>query len=497
VGPTAAKALSVASVAAVGASGAVSPSTANKAANMARIAATLNCVFDDDALETSAMAVFIVWPIGGTKFRYFIGGVVVIFVFVLVLAAASVLLHWVAPGHVTVRRAQAKLWHLIISYMLPTAVGYITTIFVHADAAFDTAFAVIAGIAALAAYGGALYVVARHLPTGTDAKFDAPEKQAGGKRLYAVYMLADGCLDARRQRLRVFFVEDVIASSLMSIVAGAKPEGERCTLMAVLVLVIAVAHAAYVIFLRPYEANVENGFAIAIGFGQAVLASAVVWATSDLESDAARVTAAGVILGLFGVLFLQTVVLVGMWLYEQRAKLRALCKKDSVDEDAARNGLLVVPMLDDATILDIAPSPDVAVPVAAAVLDPFAAAAPDPFAAAVPDPFAAAVPDPFAAAVPDPFAAAAPAAVASAFDETDALAWLDGLHPDPTPGPVREAVTPARNEAPVVAPDPYLPRSYGAKDSFLLRTAANSAPPPLEKGGGLEDDDDNDDNDGL
>jgi hypothetical protein len=326
VGPTAAKALAVTSVVAVGVSGFVSPSTANKGPNIARIAGTMSCGFDDDALKTSPLAVFIVWPMGGTEFRDLIGGVVVIFAFVLVLAGASVVLHSVALARMIVRRAEAKAWHFLISYMLPTAHGYITTIFFHADNAGDVAFATIAGIALLAAHGGALYAVARHLPTGTDAKFDAPEKQAGGKRLYAVYMLADGCLDARRQRLRVFFLEDVIASSLMAIVAGIKPEGERCTLMAVLILVIAVPHAAYVTFLRPYEDNVENGFAIALGFGQVALASAAVWGTSDRESAAARDTAAGVILCLFGVLFLQTVVLVGMWLYEQFVKWRARVK---------------------------------------------------------------------------------------------------------------------------------------------------------------------------
>jgi hypothetical protein len=493
VDPTAAEALSVTAVAATMLSGGVSPTSANKAVNVARIAATLNCELDDDALATSALAVFIVFPIGGTKFRYLIGGAVMVFVLVLACAAASMLLNHLAPTCHTVRRAQAKVWHAIISYTLPTAVGYITTIFVHADAAGDIAFAVIAGIAALAMYGAALYVVARHLPTGKETKFDAPEEQAGDKRLYAVYMFADGCTDARRQILRVFFFEDVIASSLMAVVAGVMPEGEQCTLMAVLMLVIAAAHAAYVTFLRPYDDNVENGFAIVIGFGQIALASAVVWGTSDRESDAARGTVGGVTLFLFVVLFLQTVVLLAMWLYEQRVKLKCASEEDPVEADAGRNGVLVVPLLDDATVLDIAPSPDVAVPVAAAVPDPFAAAVPDPFAAAVPDPFAAAVPDPVAAAVPAPVAAAGPDrsstedmnARAPRHLNAENMAWLDELLPVTVPV-VQDTPPPVRQKSPELASDPYTARTFADKDSILLNVVLRDGD-RVESGGNLED----------
>jgi hypothetical protein len=390
LGADAAEGLSVASVAAVGGASVLgSPAMANKAANIARIAASVRCGFDDSALQTSAIAVFIVAPIGGTKFRYLIGGVAVIFGFIAVLVAASALLHRFAPAHLTVRRAQVKLWHFIISYMLPTAEGFITTIFFHGEDAGDIAFAAIAGAVTLAAHGGALYALLQHLPTGKTSKFDSPEEQAGDRRLYPVYMFADGCLDARSLVLRVFFLEDVVASGLMAIVASVMPEGASCTLMAVLILVIAAAHAGYVIFLRPYDDKVENGFAIVVAVGQIVLASVVVWATTDPSNDAALLTVGIVTVALVITFFVQALVLAAVWLWER-------LRRGKREGDAKGNGVLVVPLLDDAAVLDAAAKDGAMVP------DSDAAAAPDPFVVAVAEAPKESQPDPFAVPPPAP-----------------------------------------------------------------------------------------------
>jgi hypothetical protein len=354
VTPEAAEALAVTSVVAVSATGfAGTPTAANKALNVARIAGAVRCGFHDDALETSAMEVFIVVAVGATKFRYLIGGVITNTAFLVGFAALSLLLHRVAPASLKARRAAAKAWHVLVSYTLATTVGFITKIFFHSDDWGHIIFGGAMAAAWLATYLWALFMVVRRLPTGAAERFDDPEQQAGGQPLYAVYMFADGCRDSRRMRLRVFFFEDVIAAALMSFVASVMPAGDGCSQMAWLILAIAALHAAYVIGLRPYDDPVETAFSIAIGVGQVVLAAAVVWATSVAENSAA-LTAVGVVaLGLFIVFFAQLLILVVMWGYERLTARQKDAPAAAADADGAA-AVLVIPLVAPSAPDDVA-----------------------------------------------------------------------------------------------------------------------------------------------
>jgi hypothetical protein len=346
VSPAEAEAVSTASVPAVAIAGMMSPAAANKGANIARIVATVRCGFSDDALVTSALSVFFVVAMGGTKFKHLVGGVFSIFVVIGATFVASVVLHAVAPDYLKLRRVAAMALLLVVSYALPTVSGFVTTILSHATDPGDIAFGAVAAFAVVAMHCVPLFLVVRELPTGAKAHFDNPEEQAGESRWYVLYMFADGCRDSCRMLVRLMFFEDILSAGVMAVIAGIMPEGGDCLVIAILVLAVAVVHMAYIFAVRPYDGRVETVFSVLISVGQSLLAGAAVWAAAKDEDEGALVVVGAIAMGLIVLFFGQTVALAAQWLYEQ------CVLKPRAAAAAKANNMAALPMLDDASVLD-------------------------------------------------------------------------------------------------------------------------------------------------
>jgi hypothetical protein len=344
-----AKVVAATSTTAVMASSAINPTAANKGANIVNILSSIQCGFSDDALETSPFEVIIVFGVGSSKMRYLLGGVVAILLFLGFFFTLQVVLHYRCNGAHTVRRYNAIFFAVLLSLFLPTATGYLTTILNHSTGAADT----ILGLLGAGAIGGAfawpLYVVARQLPTGDKTNFAAPEEQAADQRLYAVFMLADGCKDTTRQSMRLMFFEDIFAAMMLSTVAGIMPEDGNCTVIALLMAAVSLVHLAYVMLRKPYEARVDTIFSMAVAIGQFFCACAAVVAVRNHDA----VPIVGMLAMIQMVLFFaQTLAMAAWTVWETYIKAKKR-KAASAAADAEGKGVLTVPLIQSSDV----PSP--------------------------------------------------------------------------------------------------------------------------------------------
>lgn len=128
---------------------------------------------------------------------------------------------------------------------------------------------------------------------GGDAKDDAAKEDKavrGSAVLNAFGVFFDGARGAT-QTVRCYALEEAAAAVAMGAISGIRlAPGASCAVPALALLLVAVAHAGYVVTLRPYNTRVENGSAVALALLQllaAGVAAVVATAASPaLDDDA-------------------------------------------------------------------------------------------------------------------------------------------------------------------------------------------------------------------
>jgi hypothetical protein len=115
------------------------------------------------------------------------------------------------------------------------------------------------------------------------------------------------------QHVRLHVVEDFAAAALLAIVGGL-PHALGCRAVAALTIALAVAHAGYVVLVRPYLDRIEQAFAVFLALAQCALGVAVgiVALRPGRETRAALVAAAWITVVMNVGCYLQMIVL-ALW----------------------------------------------------------------------------------------------------------------------------------------------------------------------------------------
>ena len=75
-----------------------------------------------------------------------------------------------------------------------------------------------------------------------------------------VFTMYDGCRDPVRHAARLYFIEDIVASALMGLLSGWKPDKPASCVNGVMmpIALLAVAHVGYVLYVRPLASRLET-----------------------------------------------------------------------------------------------------------------------------------------------------------------------------------------------------------------------------------------------
>ena len=261
-----------------------------------------------------------------------------------------------APHAQRPRKYTGVLFAVMLSFYGPNVVALATSIFTLPDANFK-GLAIVGNAIAVSLLAVATWLMARlsqdaaarvhaYFTTYDDtaaATESGPTADEHARLPTALGWLMTPMVESARdpvpQHVRLHVVEDILAAFLVAVIGGAQlPAGASCVGPAMGMLGVSVLHALYVILVRPYRDQVEQGFAALIAVLQCVVAGAMVAGllAPGASGRVAAFTAAGWAALVLNVTFYaQLVVLAGIEIRRLRRQLKHATSAPDEDSHAA------------------------------------------------------------------------------------------------------------------------------------------------------------------
>ena len=128
---------------------------------------------------------------------------------------------------------------------------------------------------------------------------------------------------------RVYFFEELVVSGLLGLVAGWRPESGTCLGVALAMVVISIAHAAYLTLVRPYLRRLDAGFSLGFAVLLVLQSGFAVWVTTVAEAERSSSLPFKILVGIvlaqtWG--FIGQLLVQGVWMIavSHRRKIRRL-----------------------------------------------------------------------------------------------------------------------------------------------------------------------------
>ena len=321
----AAEATTAASSVATLGSALLQPAAASQSPRLVASGVVALCAFSGDVdAQPSLLDAPIRVSLGTGAMRWFAGASLVSALLFLLLPTVVVL----GLRHRSSRglRQFGVLWVVCTAYFVPTVAGNVTTVAVFASSALEylVAVACVAALAANVALTCKAVVVdvprdiEEVVDDADDSRFRAVAP-SGVATLVAFKSLVDGARSISRVHVRGYFLEELVAATMSTAIAGARPATTaRCRTAGAALLLVASLHLAYACTVRPYFLRLDTAFAIANAVCSVIIAGAALMANVDGLRVAGALTAFGYFsLAQMGLFMLQTVVMTAAWAGER------------------------------------------------------------------------------------------------------------------------------------------------------------------------------------
>ena len=288
-----------------------SPSVASQMSRVGALVRAASCSFNEEDEAPSYLEQPLQPSIGASPVRVFVGGAVCSAALLVLFFAFHEKLKRTAASVASTKnrlptRQLVKTLHFTsnclavsLSYFGAALIGSAATAVAHGETALDYGLALASASLALliGVYCCWAFVARWNIPlwkSAAPAVDGASATEAGdqsSKPLDMTFIATYGeMVSATRVHRptwasRVYFVEDLAAAWLIAAVGGARSTTtSSCTIVGVLLMVIATTHAGFVIRVRPYEEALDNWFAIAFAVNQVGLSIASLSSLHDARA---------------------------------------------------------------------------------------------------------------------------------------------------------------------------------------------------------------------
>ena len=365
ISQAAAQAIVTTGVSSTAVAGVLSPTASSQAVRVGSVAGVTRCAFTDLELQPSHFEHPLRTCIGSGSLCWYVGSsllttaVFVVFPSLALAVAAKV----VASGKAVtiskgatfgIKKVGGTAVALFQSYFaagIVKAAVLCTTHPTEAGGAVGVAIAVACGLVTVVLIAAEAFVMYRLLPQYMFVELDGRGKvllsPAPGRSpvpMLMAFMFVDAAKNPLLARYRLFFFEDVLATCLLGLIDGIRPESS-CASVAGVMLAICSLHLAFLVVVRPYRSKLETLFVTVAAAILVVIAVCALVITLEKGSTGVLTTAEKV-LGIAaivesGVFFGQMAVL-GVWVYyvTERRRVARLHGSDSVDASSADTPLL-------------------------------------------------------------------------------------------------------------------------------------------------------------
>ena len=297
------------------------PSAMASVSRVASLSKVVDCGFGAEIDGENAVPDTLDLPIhpavGVSRLRYYVGGVALTTSLLVLLPLLAVLGSHAMLGDA--RRSRPTLmWlqrHIFTTFALlcvgffgpPVVGGGVLLLFFSDSRDWEAAAAGVVGVASVAVAWGLLTAGLWRLPHSIDPSNNVTTAGArlawNFKRLQCVtlWCFAGSSRDLRGVS-RFYFSEELLASCVMAGIANAPRVLGSCHCLALLMAAVAVAHVAFVAFVRPYDSRSDNVWSLLVASLQVALS---VVQTAVVYGANGRDLAAAIVLALCASFFLQ------------------------------------------------------------------------------------------------------------------------------------------------------------------------------------------------
>ena len=259
------------------------PSAISYASRLGSLAKVADCGFARDVDGGAAPDPFehpFYFALGSSRMRHIAGAAVLtLLLFVVIpcslMLAAHQLLGDAPQAHPSLCRLQrfyfGTFTSLCFAYFGPTVLGAGVTLMSLGDNSPLNFLGVLL----------AMTVIVVWCPLTTGLQRLPLRKKADGQTVWdfhhrlcvTMWIFAEAAAELGRMTSRLYYVEEVLISCAFAALANAPPVGGSCIVHALAMIALAATHLLYLVLSIPYKARLDNGYAIAAGILQFLLAT--------------------------------------------------------------------------------------------------------------------------------------------------------------------------------------------------------------------------------